>query len=49
MKAKSNNGNSSEEIKTSFEQVKESFNCRKVGETSLKHKADQVVVYEVLD
>ncbi len=34
---------------TSYEQVKESFNCRKVGETSLKHKADQVIVYEVLD
>jgi len=34
---------------SSYEKVKESFNCRKVGETSLKHKADQVVVYEVLD
>jgi class 3 adenylate cyclase len=33
----------------SYQQVKESFNCRKVGETNLKHKADQVVVYEVLD
>jgi len=34
---------------TSYEKVKESFNCRKVGEVSLKHKADKVVIYEVLD
>ena len=34
---------------TAFEKVKESFNCRKVGEVSLKHKADKVVIYEVLD
>jgi adenylate cyclase len=33
----------------SYEKVKESFNCRKVGEVSLKHKASQVTVYEVLD
>ena len=33
----------------SYEKVKESFNCKKVGEVSLKHKADQVTVYEVLD
>lgn len=32
-----------------YEKVKESFNCRKVGEVSLKHKTDQVVIYEVLD
>ena len=32
----------------SYEKVKESFNCRKVGEMSLKHKAEQVMVYEVL-
>ena len=32
-----------------YEKVKESFNCRKVGEVSLIHKADQVIVYEVLD
>jgi len=32
-----------------YEKVKESFNCRKVGEVSLKHKANQVTVYEVLD
>ncbi len=34
---------------SSFMKVKESFNCRKVGEASLRHKADQVIVYEVLD
>ena len=33
----------------SYEKVKESFNCRKMGEISLKHKADRVIVYEVLD
>jgi adenylate cyclase len=32
-----------------YEKVKESFNCRKVGEMSLKHKAREVTVYEVLD
>ena len=32
-----------------YEKVKESFSCRIVGEVSLKHKADQVTVYEVLD
>jgi class 3 adenylate cyclase len=34
---------------TSYEKVEESFNGRKVGEVSLKHKADQIVVHEVLD
>jgi class 3 adenylate cyclase len=34
---------------TSYEKVKVSFNCKKVGEANLKHKADLVVVYEVLD
>jgi adenylate cyclase len=33
----------------SFEKVKESFNCRKVGEINLKNKSELVVVYEVLD
>jgi len=33
----------------SYQKVKESFDCRKVGEASLKHKAAQVVIYEVLD
>lgn len=32
-----------------FEKVKESFNCRKVGEVSLKNKAKAMVVYEVMD
>lgn len=34
---------------TAYEKVKESFNCRKVGEVSLKHKANKAMVYEVLD
>ena len=33
----------------SYEKVKESFNCRKVGAVSLKNKADNMIVYEVLD
>ncbi len=34
---------------TAYEKVRESFNCRKVGEVSLKHKANEITVYEVLD
>jgi class 3 adenylate cyclase/AmiR/NasT family two-component response regulator len=34
---------------TSYEKVKESFNCRKVGDVSLKNKSKAVVIYEVLD
>jgi adenylate cyclase len=34
---------------TAYEKVKESFNCRKVGEVSLKNKADIMIVYEVVD
>ena len=34
---------------TNYEKVKESFQCRKVGEVSLKNKKNPVVVYEVLD
>ena len=34
---------------SAYEKVKESFNCRKVGEVSLKNKAQQLMVYEVLD
>ena len=34
---------------TSYEKVKESFNCRKVGEVSLKNKTHPVMIYEVLD
>lgn len=33
----------------SFEKVKESFNCNKVGEITLKNKANPVMTYEVLD
>ncbi|MBA4411578.1 MAG: adenylate/guanylate cyclase domain-containing protein [Bacteroidota bacterium] len=33
----------------SFEKVKESFNCLKVGEVSLKNKTGLVTIYEVLD
>ena len=34
---------------TAYEKVKESFNCNKVGEINLKNKANQMMVYEVLD
>jgi class 3 adenylate cyclase/FixJ family two-component response regulator len=33
----------------SYEKVKESFNCKKVGEVNLKNKSNPVVIYEVLD
>jgi len=32
-----------------YEKVKESFNCHKVGEITLKNKAKSIVVYEVMD
>ncbi|MBS1919120.1 MAG: response regulator [Bacteroidetes bacterium] len=32
-----------------YEKIKESFNCRKVGEATLKNKLQPVVIYEVLD
>ncbi|HKB42939.1 MAG TPA: adenylate/guanylate cyclase domain-containing protein, partial [Chitinophagaceae bacterium] len=32
-----------------YEKVKESFNCRQVGEVSLKNKANPMVIYEVVD
>ena len=32
-----------------YEKVKESFNCRHVGEVALKNKANPMVIYEVLD
>lgn len=32
-----------------YEKVKESFNCRKVGEVSLKNKSEVMVIYEVMD
>ena len=34
---------------SSFEKVKESFNCRRIGEVKLKNKANKIVAYEVLD
>jgi class 3 adenylate cyclase len=34
---------------TAYEKIKESFNCRKVGEISLKNKANPLLTYEVLD
>jgi adenylate cyclase len=33
----------------SYEKVKESFSCTKVGEVSLKNKSNPVMIYEVLD
>ena len=33
----------------SYEKVKESFNCKKVGEVTLKNKAHPETIYEVLD
>jgi class 3 adenylate cyclase/AmiR/NasT family two-component response regulator len=33
----------------SYEKVKEYFNCRKLGEVSLKNKSHPLVVYEVID
>ena len=34
---------------TSYQKVKESFNCKKVGEVSLKNKANPMTIYEVMD
>jgi class 3 adenylate cyclase len=34
---------------TSYEQVKHSFNCEKIGNISMKNKADEVIIYEVLN
>jgi class 3 adenylate cyclase len=34
---------------TSYEKVKESFNCRKVGEVKLKNKTNPMTIYEVMD
>jgi adenylate cyclase len=33
----------------SYEKVKESFNCSRVGEISLKNKTQPVIIYEVMD
>ena len=34
---------------SSYEKVKESFSCQKVGEVSLKNKKNPIMIYEVLD
>jgi len=34
---------------SSYEKVKESFNCRKIGELELRHKKHPMTLYEVLD
>lgn len=34
---------------TSYDKIKESFHCNKVGEVSLKNKANPLLIYEVLD
>ena len=34
---------------TAYNKIKESFNCRKVGEVSLKNKANAMMIYEVMD
>jgi adenylate cyclase len=34
---------------TSYQKVKESFNCRKVGEVNLKNKSIPMVIYEVME
>jgi len=34
---------------TSYDKVKESFNCNKVGEVNLKNKSRPIMIYEVLD
>jgi class 3 adenylate cyclase/AmiR/NasT family two-component response regulator len=33
----------------SYRQVKDSFHCEKIGEVALKHKANPVTIYEVVD
>jgi class 3 adenylate cyclase/FixJ family two-component response regulator len=32
-----------------YQKIKESFNCQKVGEVSLKNKSNKMVIYEVMD
>jgi len=34
---------------SSYQKVKESFNCSKIGEMGLKHKKNPMMIYEVLD
>ena len=33
----------------SYEKVKESFNCNRIGDMELKNKANPLVLYEVLE
>jgi adenylate cyclase len=35
--------------KASFEQVKNAFNCRVIGDISVKNKAEPITIYEVID
>ena len=32
-----------------YENVKQSFNCKKIGSVSLKNKSSEVLIYEVLN
>lgn len=34
---------------SSYQHIKESFTCRKIGEVQLKHKQGSIVLYEVMD
>ena len=34
---------------STYHKIKDSFNCKKVGEVSLKNKAPEMIIYEVLD
>ena len=34
---------------TAYQKVKNSFNCKKVGEVTLKNKANPITIYEVMD
>ena len=32
-----------------YEKIKQSFNCNRIGEATLKNKSNPVMIYEVLD
>jgi len=34
---------------TAYEKVKESFNCRRIGEMPLKNKKNPLIIFEVLE
>ena len=34
---------------SNYQAIKESFNCNKVGEVTMKNKKNPIVIYEVLD